>query len=115
MYNLENVDGLLQGIGNFCKGLAVYYVDFIVEGTAKRIIACNTKEELDVVIKETSLKGFVGRIPIIDKQNKIVALYDVNSNDYVKEGEIFRDNRMLKNYIYKNQQILEYVTESSNN
>lgn len=109
----KNVDGLLQGIGSFCKGLAVYYTDPNVEITAKRIIACNSKEELDVIIKETSLKGFVGRIPIIDKQNKIVALYDIAANSYLKEGDIFRDNRMLKNYIYKNQQISEYVTESS--
>jgi predicted glutamine amidotransferase len=111
----KNADGVLQGIGSFCKGFSVYYVDSTVEAIAKRIASCNNKEELDVVIKETHLKGFVGRIPIMDKQNKVVALYDITANAYLKEGEIFRDNRMLKNYIYKNQQVSEYVTESSNN
>ena len=110
----KNVDGFLHGIGSFAKGLAVYYSDSTVEAIARKVVACNTKEELDAVIKETALKGFCGRIPIMSKDHKIVAVYDVTGNTYLKEGEIFRDNRTLKDYIYKNQQILEKNAGSNN-
>lgn len=113
VHNNKLVENFLPSHGTFCRGFAVYYDNADMQKVISKVIACTTQEDFDKFLLENKLKGFVGRIPIVNNKNQLVALYDVNKNDYIREGEIFKDTRTFKEYIYKNQKVEEYVTSSN--
>lgn len=109
------IDGYFSSMGNFCRGYSVYYSNNNVYNTVNKLAKIHTKEDFMKFVDDNGLSGFIGIIPIIDKSNKLVAVYEVAKNGFVEDGASFFDNRTLKKYTFKNNKIVEYVTESSNN
>lgn len=113
--NGRELNKYIDTVGNFCLGLATYSSSKETETSAKAVMSCTTKEEFEKAKERTRLIGISLKIPIINNKNKVIAYWDCVKNRYLEEGDTFNDPRTMKQYIYKNQTVAEYVVTGVNN